>query len=332
MNQSNIRGQSDAPVDWWGEVTRWISNIPLFCRSVIFVTLIASLIWQYKPEEFYPKVENDPEKIYGQYEIWRFFTATFVLGDPINLSISLFWMGFNIAYRERSMGTVPFFIYFCWMSIISQIIIAIIYFIPEAEIKKRSVSLGLWSFIMADITISSIKEPRAKIKIWCWPFTIDAKYIPYVFLIILFLLAGDKYIAILAGFITGILYCYNVLFFAIPSRFTKSWVFKLIFRWFRQNAAFINDPEDPDYSLELENQPSDNQQIQFERDRSQNTSRVNAFRGSSVAVGSSQPNPPPNNNQQNQRNAANSNEKNDIESAVENRKEEDPDDQEDGMI
>ena len=110
-------------------------------------------------ETFYDYGVNKADLIYKNFQIWRLITAPFFFDDytiPLLVFILVVF-----SKRERTMGTVKYFIYFWWMSTVSQIIIVILGFLQSLVGYKYTVaqSYGMLSYIVAECTFKSIKDP-----------------------------------------------------------------------------------------------------------------------------------------------------------------------------
>ena len=125
---------------------------------------------------------------------------------------------------ERMKGTTNFIIYFLWLSFISQVLMTLAAFLIGLFMPFPSISLGLWSMVLVDITIDSMKDPEM-LQNLCWlPIQIKSKYFPYIYLIIFGLLFPQGFCALLGGFLTGMLYSKGMLKFTDPSR---AWIDKV---------------------------------------------------------------------------------------------------------
>lgn len=134
------------------------AGVPLFNRFLFWSSIIIYLVSFILPEAVYYTI-NVPAYVYMKFQIWRIVTA------PIS-NISIFMLLFGLlSYMprgcqvEKMKGTTNFFIYFMLMSIISQSLMVILAFIINLLIRFPSFSLGLWTMVMVDMTVDSLKEP-----------------------------------------------------------------------------------------------------------------------------------------------------------------------------
>ena len=58
------------------------------------------------------------------------------------------------------MGTSAYIFHFMWMSVLSQVVMVILHIIIKLLMKKwKSVSFGLWTMVLVEMTIDSLKDP-----------------------------------------------------------------------------------------------------------------------------------------------------------------------------
>ena len=114
---------------------------------------------------FYPLLNdylmNDPGFIWSNYQIWRLFTAAFVQYNLISLFIALLVFYPMSQTHEKIRGTVGYFIFFWWMTVISQIFILLIYVLSLEYKNFTAISDGLWTMILIEMTIDSIKNANS---------------------------------------------------------------------------------------------------------------------------------------------------------------------------
>ena len=105
-------------------------------------------------------LENTPDEVTNNYQIWRLFSAVFVHYNWIHLLIALLNFYSTCSFTEKTKGTVRYFIFFWSMSVVSQIIIVLIHLIPIRYRMTEANSYGLWSMIMVQMTIEAMKNPN----------------------------------------------------------------------------------------------------------------------------------------------------------------------------
>ena len=173
------------------------------------------------------------------------------------------------------------------MSIISQIFIVIFGFIFSGDFF--AMSDGIWSMILVQVTIDSIKNANSNVTICCWPFPIRSIYVPYIFLAFSYIFE-HVFFAYLSGYLTGVLYSFGLLCFTEPSRNTIDFVHQLIFKRFENFKSFVRET-DGIYSDESINVPQpDPNNLSSEQLTTQvqdrNVTQDQVFPGNGVRLGS----------------------------------------------
>ena len=120
---------------------------------------------QFLFEDVFVYLANIPEYTVFKFHIWTIVTAVFVHRDIIQILVGLLNAYFMFSTQEKVMGTVRYFIFFWWMSIISQIFIVIFGFIFFDDFFV--ISDGIWSMILVQVTIDSIKNANSNVTICC---------------------------------------------------------------------------------------------------------------------------------------------------------------------
>jgi hypothetical protein len=131
-------------------------------------------------------------------------------------------------------------------------------------VQWQTMSLGLWTMVMVDMTVDSLKDPDLKRQLCCFPIQIKSKYYPYIFLIIFGLLFPMGFLGLLAGYITGLLYSYGKLGFIEPGQNCTNRTNNYIFKHFAQNPAYISQEaaiqnDSPGFSVFQPNFPAPGQ-------------------------------------------------------------------------
>ena len=174
-------------------------GVPLFCRF-IFYSSIALFILNLFP--IFPITEtliNIPILVYTRFHIWRIVTAPFVNFQIFTLLFGLCSYLPRGGQVEKMKGTSRFFIYFMTMSIIAMTMMVILDFILNIVLRLQwmSISIGLWSMVLTDMTVDSLKDPNLERPLCCFPIMIKSKYYPYIFLIIFGFLFMEGFLALL---------------------------------------------------------------------------------------------------------------------------------------
>ena len=143
--------------------------------------------------------------------------------------------------NERSKGTNRFFIYFWWISILTQCLLCLISYLLSVTMSMEDLkSAALWSMVMVDMTVDSLQQPDIARTCCCIPVPIKSKYFPYIFLVVSLFLIHDAFGAFLSGYLIGLLYAYGYLGFTEPSDRLVNKVHNLIFRHFETHPAFVS--------------------------------------------------------------------------------------------
>ena len=280
MNQNN-EGDSQETT-WCDVITNWWRWVPIFTRFLIYTSLLLSLFGIFFPVVV-ETLMNFPELVYKEYEIWRVITA------PVaNYGILMLFFGLisyiPVAMRSENIkGTTKFIIYFMTLSIISQILLLILDFVLQLMIKFPSISDGLWTMVIIEVTIDAIREPNAT-RVFFW-FPIPAIYLPFIYLLIFGLLSPIWLCALVWGCLTGWLYGFGLLSCLDPG---KGWIDKVNSYFLFPFLSFST------FAKEYEGTSSNQNNIRNESSTGNilsrsNTQHVTPFSGRGVMVGESVP-------------------------------------------
>ena len=105
---------------------------------------------------------------------------------------SIFWVS-DGKVVEKMKGSLKYLIYFLIHSIIIQIFYSIIYYflinknIPN---KDNIRSIGLWCYIICEVTMNCLISPESKIYLPFIPYPIKSKFFPIIILLIFFIFGG----------------------------------------------------------------------------------------------------------------------------------------------
>ena len=192
----------------WEVITNWWRWVPLITRFLIYTSTIISLIGIFFPIA-YETLMNIPQFVYYSFEIWRIFTA------PVaNYGIIMLFFGL-ISYipismiNENTKGSTKYMLYFITLSIISQIFLTLFDYTLQKLVTFPSISNGLWTMVMIEVTIDAIKEPNAT-RVFFW-FPIPAIYLPFIYLLIFGLINPVWLLGLMWGCFTGLLYGLGLL-------------------------------------------------------------------------------------------------------------------------
>lgn len=196
----------------------WLSNlmdrIPIFVRSVIFITLVLYLInlLSEKTEDF---LSNTPTITVNSLKLWTIFTSCLINTRLINLIFAyLAWIPDGIRL-ELSNGTIKYILnFFINNSLIQFSFILVSYLISTtgSDSITKEKSLGLWPVIMSEITMLSISKPDNYVNLCFIPYEVQTKFYPFVIYLLLFLVNGFKFLMldVVIGIAFGYLYFYQL--------------------------------------------------------------------------------------------------------------------------
>ena len=131
----------------------------MFCRFLFWSTIGLYLISFFIPVHKY--LANEPKQIYEHFQVWRLVTSPFM---SVQLFMVLFGLLSNLprgCQIERMKGTTNFLYYFMVLSFVSMVIMTLLDFVITFPLKNwKSMSLGLWTMVMVDMTVDSLKDPE----------------------------------------------------------------------------------------------------------------------------------------------------------------------------
>mmetsp|Transcript_12421 Transcript_12421/g.11010 ORF Transcript_12421/g.11010 Transcript_12421/m.11010 type:complete len:198 (+) Transcript_12421:108-701(+) len=193
-------------------------GVPLFNRFIFYLSIGLYLVSWFIPVHLY--LINVPVMIYMKFQVWRIISAPFGNMQLLMLLFGLLSYMPKGCQVERMKGTTAFFVYFMGLSMISQSIMVILDLLVNVlfGLGMQSMSLGLWTMVMVDMTVDSLKDPNLERPLCCFPIMIKSKYYPYIFLIIFGLLVPMGFFALFSGYLTAVLYSYGYLKFVDPSQ------------------------------------------------------------------------------------------------------------------
>ena len=285
-------GQPQGEPTWMDRISQWWSSVPMFNRFIFWTSIIIYLLsFPFLFIAYYTL--NIPDMVIKKFELWRLFTAPFSNIQIFMLLFGLLSYMPRAMQLERTKGTTNFIIYFLWLSFISQVLLVLCSFLINLLMPLQSMSLGLWTMVMVDITVDSMKEPEM-LQNLCWlPIQLKAKYFPYIYLIIFGLLFMQGFCALLGGFLAGILYSKGMLKFTDPSR---TWIDKVnstVLKPFVQYPSYVKESDALGFSVEAPvQQPMPQPGVPRSNNENRSSQPTNVFSGRGVAVGGSGVNQP----------------------------------------
>jgi len=149
-----------------------------------------------------------PQYTIQNYRIWTIFTSWFVNVSIINLLFGLLsWLPTAMKI-ETEVGTLKYALTFLLNTVIIQMVFVVFIFLVSyySPMFYNYPSIGLWPFIMFEITIMCLSNPDGMMMLFLLPCPIQAKYYPYILVLFFTLLNQTISFDIIAGLIYGHLY------------------------------------------------------------------------------------------------------------------------------
>jgi hypothetical protein len=155
---------------------------------------------------------NDPNFIFYNYEFWRFVTCPYICIQLFQLLITGCMYLPRAHEKEHGFGTARYAIYFLLNNFIGQALFAglsillfnIIQF-PIYSVGPGSGMMhnGLWVMIMMEMTTHGLRNPDASSYFCFCPCEIKAKWMPWLFMILISLFTLKPALDILSGIVLG---------------------------------------------------------------------------------------------------------------------------------
>ena len=215
--------------------------VPLFIKTLILITTALYIINKFVFNiSLY--ISNIPFYTINKYQIWRIFSTSLMNTGIVNIILSLvLWVKYG-AILENTMGTILYLFIFIINSFLIQIIYSALISLISLIIGNKSIlklkidnnnnviNSGIWPYIICELTLLSLSNPREIIKLFFFP-EIKARFYPLIVFIIFSLF--NNLIIDLEVF-CGILYAF-IYHFLIKNklRISKTFIKKI------ENSKFI---------------------------------------------------------------------------------------------
>ncbi|CAD8168218.1 unnamed protein product [Paramecium octaurelia] len=217
-------------------------SITFGTKFVLITSTICCILDLLTNDSLFDIFVDIPNKAIYQFELWRLLIPQFFHGDIYNITISLLGFLFCAIEVEKSYGTIPFFCDIFFKNLIIQIIYVLLCFSLSyltLEVLDTE-SFGFWNitFIyMMNKALSDQDEPQ---KFLCFPFSLQSKYYPPAFFLIMNIIEFPRLDLIAAAFFALIEY---QLFDGFMMKLSKGFVTKIEysfpFKFFQSRQDFI---------------------------------------------------------------------------------------------
>ena len=212
-NKNNQYGNGDErrPPNIFWQIFRslkvWFTSITFMVQQIVLISVILWIIDLFTKNYMTYIFANVPYYSIGCFQIWRFITGNIITSGIFSLIFALiFWVS-DGKVVEKMKGSLKYLIYFLIHGIIIQIIYALIYYFlinKNSPNKDNIRSIGLWCYIICEVTMNCLISPENKIFLPFIPYPIKSKFFPIIILLIFFIFGGfdlGMFIAVGYGFI-----------------------------------------------------------------------------------------------------------------------------------
>ena len=212
-NKNNQYGNGDErrPPNIFWQIFRslkvWFTSITFMVQQIVLISVILWIIDLFTKNYMTYIFANVPYYSIGCFQIWRFITGNLITSGLFSLIFALiFWVS-DGKVVEKMKGSLKYLIYFLIHGIIIQIIYALIYYFlinKNSPNKDNIRSIGLWCYIICEVTMNCLISPESKIFLPFIPYPIKSKFFPIIILFIFFIFGGfdlGMFIAVGYGFI-----------------------------------------------------------------------------------------------------------------------------------
>lgn len=218
------------------KVKSFWKSIPLMVKSVVVISVVLYILSWIIPK-YIAYLVNFPTLTVHNFRIWSIVTTVFVTQGLINLFFAFIsWVPSGIN-DEKENGSVAFILTFFMHSVFIQILYTLI----GVFLGISTPSVGLWPYIIAEITIRCMKDPEAQMMFFFFPWPIKAKFYPWVLIGFFFLInMGSIQIDFIIAILYGYLYHYKLkskLEFSID--FIRRWENRFPFKSLQGFDGFI---------------------------------------------------------------------------------------------
>ena len=204
IGRPNQNSQEPSYID---SCKKYWSSIPLFTFTVLILS-IGFYILSWVNENYLGWLINSLPLISERYQVWGVLTSFLVNISIINLLFSFFSWIFDAIRLERENGTVKYLLTF----FINNTFIQITYLCLNWGLSQafpslfKIPSMGLWPYIISEITIMCLSDPTRDLMLFLIPCPIKAVFYPYILCAFFTLLNGRIGVDIIAGLLYGHIY------------------------------------------------------------------------------------------------------------------------------
>jgi membrane associated rhomboid family serine protease len=207
----NNQGPGGDELSFGDKVKMWWADVPLFVKFVMITSTITYILSWVVPS-FIEALANIPLNTITKFRIWSLATSSLVQAQILNLLFSfLFWVPHAIRLENTS-GTVRYLLCFFVNSMCIQVIFIVFCLLLSlmSSMFLMSPSIGLWPFLMSEITLLSLAHPENPMQLFMIPYTFKAKYYPWALFAFWSLLNMSISFDNLAGIVFGYIYFYKL--------------------------------------------------------------------------------------------------------------------------
>ena len=227
----------------------WFNSITFMVKLIVIISIILWIIDLFTNNYITYIFANIPYYSIGSFQIWRFITGNLITSGIFSLIFALiFWVS-DGKVVEKMKGSLKYLIYFLIHSIIIQIFYSIIYYFlinKNTPNKDNIRSIGLWYYIICEVTMNCLISPESKIYLPFIPYPIKSKFFPIIILLIFFIFGGfdlGMFIAVGYGFIYSF---FLSKYFEINNDYIINFENKYLRRLFRYKGYIQVDDIDTD--------------------------------------------------------------------------------------
>ena len=191
----------------------WLKAMPFFTRSILFLTILLSLVSIFLPS-IVTLFTIIPIIFIDNYAIYSIFTFPYCHLSVLHLIFALLAF-IPTAYKtERSLGTYRYISFFIVTNALLGLLYVAILYLGAAtglsffvEAYKFYPCAGLWPIIMTEMVVKCNKNPEASVQFMCFPVQIKNKYYPWIFFCVfslMFRIVFDVLVGIIGGYLRNI--------------------------------------------------------------------------------------------------------------------------------
>ena len=216
--------KNDSNLSLSERITKIWSNIPFFMKLFLLTTLFFYLLNLFiKNISFY--FSNIPYYTIFYFQLWRLLTTIFISTNLFKLFLGLFCWFKYASSLETSIGTVKYMAIFVLNTFLIQILYCILKYclmrllkrdynyLLDKSLLKGANSNSLIGNIICELTLLCLSNPESPNKLLLLPFTIKAKYYPFLLIGIFIIIDSFK---IDLEMVSGYAYA-NIYFYFLKS-------------------------------------------------------------------------------------------------------------------